>query len=201
MPPLPVPPELIKIAKAVAKSNGRSLLVGGAVRDHFMGRKFSKDIDVEIYGISQEILESVLGKFGHLHAVGKSFGVLKLKTSIAEYDFSLPRSESKSGKGHRGFLVTTDSSMSYQKAASRRDFTVNSIGYDLLTKEVLDPFDGLGDLKQKVLRHIGPSFAEDPLRVLRAMQFSARLEFEIAAETVELCNHLDLSELSKESPL
>ena len=198
LPLLPVPPELIKIAKAVAKSNGRSILVGGAVRDHLMGRKFSKDIDVEIYGMSSEILESVLRKFGHLHAVGKNFGVLKLKTSRAEYDFSLPRSESKSGKGHCGFLVTTDSSMSYQKAASRRDFTVNSIGYNLLTNEVLDPFDGLGDLKQKILRHIGPSFAEDPLRVLRAMQFSARLEFGIAAETVELCNNLNLTELSRE---
>ena len=198
MPLLPVPPELIKIAKAVAKCNGRSLLVGGAVRDHFMGSNISKDIDVEIYGMSPEILESVLRNFGHLHAVGKSFGVLKLKTSRAEYDFSLPRSESKSGKGHRGFLVKTDSAMSYQKAASRRDFTVNSIGYDLLTQEVLDPFDGLVDLKHKVLRHIGPSFAEDPLRVLRAMQFSARLEFEIAPETVELCGELDLAELSRE---
>ena len=198
MTPLPVPPELIKIAKAVAKCNGRSILVGGAVRDHFMGREFSKDIDVEIYGISPEILESVLGKFGHVHAVGKCFGVLKLKTSGSEYDFSLPRLESKSGKGHRGFLVTTDSSMSYRKAASRRDFTVNSIGYDLLTKEVLDPFDGIVDLKHKILRHIGPSFVEDPLRVLRAMQFSARLEFKIATETVELCNGLDLTELSRE---
>ena len=198
MPNFTVPLELIQIAESVAKLNGRTLLVGGAVRDHFMGRKFSKDIDVEIYGMSPEIIESLLKKFGHLHPVGKSFGVMKLKTSTAEYDFSLPRSESKSGKGHRGFLVTTNTLMSYQKAASRRDFTVNSIGYDLLTEEVLDPFDGLGDIKHKVLRHIGPSFSEDPLRVLRAMQFSARLEFKIATETVELCNDLDLTELSRE---
>jgi len=163
-----------------------------------MGRKISKDIDVEIYGMVPEILESVLEKFGKLHLVGKSFGVLKLKTSGTEYDFSLPRSESKSGKGHRGFLVKTDPSMSYKKAASRRDFTINSIGYDLLTGEVLDPFNGLSDLKRKVLRHIGPSFAEDPLRVFRAMQFSARLEFVIAPETIELCNQLDLAQLSTE---
>ena len=195
---LPIPPELIKIAKAFENYNGRCILVGGAVRDHFMGRKISKDIDVEIYGITVEILESVLEKFGPLHLVGKSFGVLKLITSGTEYDFSLPRSESKTGKGHGDFLVKTDSSMSYKKAASRRDFTINSIGYDLLTEKVLDPFDGLSDIKNKVLRHIGPSFSEDPLRVFRAMQFSARFEFEIASETIELCNQLDLAELSRE---
>ena len=198
MPTLPVPPELIIITKAIAKSKGRCILVGGAVRDHCMGRNISKDLDVEIFGMTPEVLESVLQKFGDVHAVGKSFGVLKLKTSRADYDFSLPRSERKTGKGHRGFLVTTDSTMSYKKAASRRDFTVNSIGYDVLTQELLDPFDGLGDLKRKILRHIGTSFAEDPLRVLRAMQFSARLEFKIAPDTVKLCRQLDLEELSRE---
>ena len=198
MPLLSTPPELIKIANAIAKSEGRSILVGGAVRDHCMGRKSLKDFDVEIFGISPEVLESVLRNFGNIHAVGKSFGVLKLKTSSAEYDFSLPRRESRTGKGHRGFMVTPDSTMSYHEAASRRDFTVNSIGYDLLTKTLLDPFDGLGDIKHKILRHVGPAFAEDPLRVLRAMQFSARLEFKIAPETMQLCKTLDLAELSKE---
>jgi tRNA nucleotidyltransferase/poly(A) polymerase len=134
MPLLSTPPELIKIANAIAKSEGRSILVGGAVRDHCMGRKSLKDFDVEIFGISPEVLESVLRNFGNIHAVGKSFGVLKLKTSSAEYDFSLPRRENRTGKGHRGFMVTTDSTMSYREAASRRDFTVNSIGYDLLPK-------------------------------------------------------------------
>ncbi|HIE35211.1 MAG TPA: ATP-dependent 6-phosphofructokinase [Campylobacterales bacterium] len=146
MPLLSTPPELIKIANAIAKSEGRSILVGGAVRDHCMGRKSLKDFDVEIFGISPEVLESVLRNFGNIHAVGKSFGVLKLKTSSAEYDFSLPRRESRTGKGHRGFMVTPDSTMSYREAASRRDFTVNSIGYDLLTKTLLDPFDGLDGL-------------------------------------------------------
>jgi len=198
MPLLPVPPELRNIAKAISKFNGRSILVGGAVRDHFMGRNISKDLDVEIYGLNPEVLESVLQNFGNVHAVGKSFGVLKLKTSSAEYDFSLPRSENKTGKGHRGFLVTPDSTMSFKDAALRRDFTVNSLGYDLLKNKLLDPFDGLGDLKCKILRHVGPSFAEDPLRVLRAMQLSARLEFKIAPDTVRLCKKLDLSELSKQ---
>jgi len=198
MPLLPTPPELINIVKAIAESKGRSILVGGAVRDHCMGRRISKDLDVEIYGLNPEVLESVLQKFGKIHVVGKSFGVLKLKTSSAEYDFSLPRRESKTGKGHRGFMVTTDSAMSFQESASRRDFTINSIGYDLLTNKLLDPFDGLVDLKGKILRHVGPAFVDDPLRVLRAMQFSARLEFKIAPETVQLCKKLDLAELSRE---
>ena len=193
-----VPPELIEITKILKKLNGRCILVGGTVRDFFLNKKISKEFDLEIFGLSPEIIESILVKFGKVCAVGKNFGVLKLSSHNAEYDFSLPRSENKSGSGHRGFFVKTDSHMSYKKAASRRDFTINSIGYDLLTHEVLDPFKGLSDLKRKKLRHIGPSFVEDPLRVLRAMQFSARLEFGIAPETIELCKVLNLGELSKE---
>ena len=198
MPQILVPPELIKITKALEKLNGRCILVGGTVRDYFLGKKASKEFDVEIFGVSPETIESVLVKFGKLCAVGKNFGVLKLNSPNAEYDFSLPRTENKSSSGHRGFFVKTDSQMSYKEAASRRDFTVNSIGYDLLTHEVLDPFKGLSDLKIKKLRHIGSSFIEDPLRVLRAMQFSARLEFRIAPETIKLCKVLNLGELSKE---
>jgi len=193
-----VPQEIYTIAKAIYKFKGRSILVGGAIRDHCMGMNIAKDLDVEIFDINPKIIESVLQKFGSIYSVGKKFGVIKLKTSYAEYDFSLPRKENKIGIGHRGFLTTTDSKMSYKEAASRRDFTVNSIGYDLLKHEFLDPYNGLEDLKNKILRHIGPSFSEDPLRVLRAMQLSARLEFEIAPETIKICNLLDLSELSKE---
>ncbi|MBC8259195.1 MAG: HD domain-containing protein [SAR324 cluster bacterium] len=198
MPHLPVPEELINIAKAVSSSAGNCILVGGAVRDYFLYQQVSKDLDVEVYGMSPENLEEVLSKFGAIHAVGKSFGVLKLKTASAEYDFSLPRRENKTGKGHRGFIATADPDMNFQEAASRRDFTVNSIGYDLLTQTLLDPYDGIGDIKRKILRHTGPAFSEDPLRVLRAMQFSARLEFDISADTVLLCRKLDLTELSRE---
>ena len=88
--------------------------------------------------------------------------------------------------------------MSFNKAASRRDFTVNSMGYDLLEETLLDPFEGVEDIKHKILRHVGPAFAEDPLRVFRAMQFSARLEFKISAQTAKFCRKLDLSELPRE---
>lgn len=193
-----IPKELIVIANALSKYNGRSILVGGAVRDYYMGGKISKDLDVEIFGINTEVLESILQNFGKLFIVGKSFGVFKLKTATAEYDFSIPRRENKTGKGHRGFLAKPDPTMSFEIASSRRDFTINGMGYDLLKKQLLDPFNGLEDLNKKIIRHIGDSFSEDPLRVLRAMQLSGRLEFEIAPETVKMCKKLNLSELSKE---
>ena len=144
---LPVSSELNKIAKAITRSEGRGILVGGAVRDHFMDRRISKDLDVEVFGLNMQKLESVLKKFGNIYAVGKSFGVLKLKTTTAEYDFSLPRREQKTGKGHRGFKIITDPAMSFKEAASRRDFTVNSMGYDLLENTLLDPFEGIEDIK------------------------------------------------------
>ena len=195
---LTIPSELNKIAKAIARSKGRGILVGGAVRDHFLDRKISKDLDMEVYGLSMQKLETVLKEFGNIYAAGKSFGVLKLKTPKAEYDFSLPRRERKTEKGHRGFKITTDPTMSFKEATSRRDFTVNSMGYDLLEKTLLDPFKGIEDIKHKKLRHVGPAFSEDPLRVYRAMQFSARLEFNISSQTAKFCRKLDLSELPRE---
>ena len=195
---LPIPQELYKISESLFKRKGRSILVGGAVRDFCIEKKITKDLDIEVFDMNLDVLESILQKFGKLYTVGKTFGVLKLKTENAEYDFSLPRYENKIGIGHRGFFTRSDPSMSFEKAASRRDFTVNSIGYDLLKHQLLDPFNGLEDIKRKTLRHIGPSFSEDPLRVLRAMQFSARLEFDIDPKTIKFCNELNLEELSKE---
>ncbi len=190
--------ELYTIAKTLSKYKGRSILVGGAVRDFCMEKEISKDLDIEVFDINLKVLESILQKFGKLYTVGKTFGVLKLKTENAEYDFSLPRYENKIGVGHKGFLTRSDPSLSFEKAASRRDFSVNSIGYDLIKHQLLDPFNGIEDIKKKTLRHIGPSFSEDPLRVLRAMQLSARLEFKIDPKTVKICNELNLEELSKE---
>ena len=198
MPLLPISSELNKIAKAIAQNKGRGILVGGAVRDHFLDQRISKDLDLEVFGLSMQDLESLLEGFGKIHAAGKSFGVLKLKTTTAEYDFSLPRREKKTGKGHRGFKITTDTAMSFKEAASRRDFTVNCIGYDILENTLLDPFEGIKDIKNKKLRHVGSAFAEDPLRVFRAMQFSARLEFNISSQTAKFCRKLNLSELPRE---
>ena len=177
---------------------GQSFLVGGAVRDFLLNQKIQKDLDLEVFGIGLSDLENLLAKAGKLSKVGKSFGVLKLKLTDREYDFSLPRQERKIGPGHRGFKVRSLTQMAYPRAALRRDFTINSIAYDPLNHQFLDPLQGRRDLERKILRHIGSSFSEDPLRVLRAMQFSARFEFRVAPETTRLCRSLELDELPKE---
>ncbi len=193
-----LPQEVLRLARAVNQSGGKAILVGGSVRDHFLANAIPKDLDIEIYQMSLEKLEALLTTFGKVHAVGKSFGVLKLTTSTAEYDISFPRRESKTGKGHKGFLVEPDPEMTFEEAASRRDFTINAMGWDILQNTLSDPFGGMQDIDNKILRHVGPSFVEDPLRVMRAMQFAGRFEFTIAPETMQLCHELDLSELPKE---
>jgi tRNA nucleotidyltransferase (CCA-adding enzyme) len=131
-----------------------------------------------------------------LKAVGEAFAVYKIGNDL---DVSLPRRERKVGRGHRGFVVEGDPDMSFEEACSRRDFTVNAILQDPLTGEIVDPFDGREDIGRRVLRHVSDStFAEDSLRVLRAAQFAARLEFDIAPETVELCRSIDVTDLPKE---
>lgn len=193
-----LPQEIIAIAKEVAANKGKALLVGGSVRDHFLDLASHKDLDVEVYGLSPAELETVLSQFGKISAVGKHFGVFKLSLNQCEYDFSLPRTENKIGKGHKGFMVTPAPDISFKEAASRRDFTINAIGYDILSGEIHDPFNGLQNLQQKIIKHIGPAFVEDPLRVLRAIQFAGRFEFSIAEETIEICQSIDLEELPKE---
>ena len=102
-------------------------------------------------------------------------------------------------RGHRGFVVEGDPDMSFEEACSRRDFTINAILKDVLTDEIVDPFDGQRDIKRKMLRMVsGETFAEDSLRVLRACQFAARFEFDIDEETVEVCKQIDVTDLPKE---
>ncbi|MBI4083316.1 MAG: CCA tRNA nucleotidyltransferase [Candidatus Lambdaproteobacteria bacterium] len=196
--PILLTPELFSIGRAVAGAGGRPILVGGTVRDGLLGYPHSKDFDVEVFGLALRKLQKVLAAFGPVHAVGRHFGVLKLATPTAEYDVSVPRRESKIGKGHRGFHVTPDPGMTFEDAAARRDFTMNSMGYAFLERRLLDPFQGRRDLAARVLRHVGPAFAEDPLRVLRAMQFAGRFTLTIAPETIGLCRALDLHELPRE---
>ena len=193
-----LPTELTLLMQEIRDLGGQSFLVGGAVRDFLLNQKIQKDLDVEVFGIRLPDLENLLAKAGKLSKVGKSFGVLKLKLTDREYDFSLPRQEWKIGPGHHGFKVRSLTQMAYPSAALRRDFTINSIAYDPLNHQFLDPFQGKRDLERKILRHIGSSFSEDPLRVLRAMQFSARFEFRVAPETTRLCRTLELDELPKE---
>ena len=170
---------------------GRPRLVGGGVRDWLLGLE-PHDFDVEVGGVDFEALARALTRFGATDVVGRSFGVIKVRSAAsgAEYDFSLPRRESKTGAGHRGFAVAPEPGLSDADAAARRDFTVNAIALDPLTGEIIDPHNGQRDLVARVLRHTSEAFVEDPLRVLRAFQLAARFDFTLAPETAALCRNI-----------
>ncbi|GIU80971.1 MAG: multifunctional CCA protein [Pyrinomonadaceae bacterium] len=204
------PEKIIRIAELIRQEGGRALLVGGRVRDEIiasvLGKKEfeqRKDFDLEVYGIDSERLYQILREFSQevlgiqeVSAVGRSFQVYKVGEDL---DVSLPRRERKVAKGHRGFLVEGDPFMSYEEACKRRDFTMNAILKDPLTSEIIDVVGGIESIKKRQIRHINDeTFVEDSLRVLRACQFAARFEFEIAPETAELCKQIDLSDLPAE---
>ena len=176
------------------------MLVGGCVRDELMGIP-PKDWDLEIYGVKPSRLKVILADFAteqrlQVNVVGEAFTVYKVGDHL---DVALPRRERKVSRGHKGFVIEGDPDMSFEEACSRRDFTVNAILKDPLTGEIVDSFDGRIDIDKKILRHVmDDSFAEDSLRVLRAAQFAARLEFDIAPETAALCRTIDVSDLPKE---
>ncbi len=171
------------------------MLVGGCVRDELTGIE-PKHWDIEVYGIPPEELRKILDGVGKVDVVGEAFAVYRLGS---ELDVSIPRRERKTARGHRGFVVDGDPSMSFEEACRRRDFTVNAILKDVLTGEIIDPFDGRGDLERKILRMVDQAtFGEDSLRVLRAAQFAARFEFEIDSVTVDLCKTIDVTDLPKE---
>lgn len=196
-----LPDILQAISQRLKAEHAKAIVVGGSVRDHFL-KLPSKDYDIEVYGLdSLEDLEHVLSEFGSVNLVGKSFGVLKFVHNKEEYDFSFPRTESKVSQGHKGFEVQTDGKMDFKTAAKRRDFTINAMGYDIEEKAFLDPFSAQEDLKKQILRHIDDdSFVEDPLRVYRAVQFSARFAFDLAEETKDLCNQMVKEGLLEELP-
>jgi tRNA nucleotidyltransferase (CCA-adding enzyme) len=185
----PIPDDLRAMLGAVRRI-GRPRLVGGGVRDWLLGQE-SKDFDVEVAGVDFEGLRRSLAGFGATDVIGRSFGVIKVRGEAGtEYDFSLPRRESKTGAGHRGFAVEPDPTLGDAEAAARRDFTVNAIAVDPFTGEVVDPYNGRDDLRARILRHTSAAFSEDPLRVLRAFQLAARLDFTLAPETASLCREI-----------
>ena len=183
-----IPSKLRRILRETPEL-AHAYLVGGCVRDWKLGVGCT-DFDIEVYQITPETLVSALARWGRIDAVGKSFGVVKLSTDGQVFDFSLPRRDSKSGPGHRGFESTFDPSLNPREAASRRDFTINAMMFDPHRKEVLDFFGGEGDLRNRVLRHTSAAFTEDPLRVLRGMQFAGRLNLTAAPETLKLCQQI-----------
>jgi tRNA nucleotidyltransferase (CCA-adding enzyme) len=185
---------VLAIAREVQRAGGRALLVGGWVRDQLLGHA-SKDLDVEVFGVAASDLRALLERFGRVDTVGESFTVYK----TGGIDVSLPRRESKSGRGHKGFVVEGDPHLSEIDAARRRDFTINAIAWDPITEALVDPFNGRRDLDARILRAVDPAtFPDDSLRVLRALQFAARFELTVEAGTKALCQSLPLDDLPAE---
>lgn len=186
---------VIEVAELVKSSGGRALLVGGCVRDRLLGGE-PKDFDIEVYGLSPEALQQTLSRKFDLDLVGVSFGVIKLHGH--DIDIALPRRETKLGEGHRAFEMEYDPNLPIEEASSRRDFTVNAIYMDPLTEEIIDPWNGRVDLEKGILRHVSEHFREDPLRVLRGMQFVARFDLTAAPETIEVCRSMTPEGLAQE---
>jgi tRNA nucleotidyltransferase (CCA-adding enzyme) len=180
-----LPSDLAKIL-CEAPELHRAYLVGGCVRDWLLGIE-NKDYDLEVFGLSYEQLAAALSQWGKVDLVGRSFGVVKLTTAQRRtYDFSIPRRDSKTAAGHKGFEIAFDPNLTLKEAAARRDFTINALMFDPREQRLLDFFGGSSDLKNRVLRHTSRAFPEDPLRVLRGMQFAARFQLRAAPETIRL---------------
>ena len=182
--------QLKKIIQAISEAGGIAYEVGGCVRDQLLGLE-NKDLDIEVFHLDAATLSKLLSRFGRVNEVGVSFGVIKLRTSHGEdLDFTMPRRESKTGRGHRGFQVEVDHTLSVADAALRRDFTMNAIYRNLHDHTWIDPHGGIPDLEKRVLRATSEHFAEDPLRVLRGMQFAARFNATMTPDTIEMCRSL-----------
>lgn len=185
----------------VEQAGGKMYSVGGAVRDSILG-KVSKDLDILITGIPMEQLEQILSKYGKVDSVGKSFGIIKFNTpETGEIDIAIPRTERKNDQGgYQGFDVTSDHNLPIEKDLERRDFTINAIAKDS-SGLMIDPYGGQGDIEKKQIKMVNPqAFSDDPLRMLRAVQFASRFGFEIEPETMKAiqANASKIKEISPE---
>ena len=195
------PKYLDKIFDKLNQNSIKSIIVGGYIRDKFLNLN-SKDIDIELFGVSTyDELEKILQEFGEVNTVGKSFGVCKLSLKTLDLDFTLPRRDNKIAAGHCGFEIIIETTIDFKTASSRRDFTMNAIGYDLIEKKLLDPFNGQEDIKNKILRAVNiDTFSEDPLRVLRAVGFASRFNFRLDNSLFLLCKNMCEKNLLAELP-
>jgi len=192
-------PHLLQLGKELSalvhQAGGRLIMVGGSVRD-LLHKTSPQELDLEVQGLTLPTIKSLLEKKYRLDEVGKAFGVIRLKGLPVE--IALPRTELKTGQGHKGFSITIDPYLPFEKAVMRRDFTINAMGIDLIQEKLLDPCHGRKDWENRLLKHVGPAFIEDPLRVLRAMQFVARFDLSVHVDTVKICQTMGMEELPPE---
>jgi tRNA nucleotidyltransferase/poly(A) polymerase len=200
---LPIPTGVQTLLDDIRSLDHSPLLVGGTVRDALAGGIVPKDFDIEVYGVDVDTLASDVRKKGYIvDEVGKAFGVLKVRTKDGkdDIDLSVPRTDSLTSGGHRGFEVEMSENMTVKEASDRRDFTINAMMYDDKLGVCIDPHGGKSDLESKTLRHVSEKFADDPLRVLRGFQFVGRYGMNVDAQTAQFSQQLAsrASELASE---
>ncbi|MDR2812522.1 MAG: polynucleotide adenylyltransferase [Puniceicoccales bacterium] len=187
--------DLHSIVDLLHANGGHCYLVGGCVRDHLLGLG-SQNFDLEIFGLSSEKIIEILKPIHAIDWVGKSYGILKIRG--LDIDIGVPREEQKTGPLHTDFAIQENPFLPLEQAIRRRDFTINSIYFDIKNQQIIDPFHGIEDLQRKILRHTSERFSEDPLRVFRGMQFCARFQLIPTPETVKCCKTLSPHSLSPE---
>lgn len=183
---------ILEIAKKIENEGGRLYLVGGAVRDKLLNKQV-KDEDYCVVGITSGQFKKL---FPESFARGKSFEVFDLNGK----EFAMARTEKKTGLGHKEFEIITDKNITIEQDLSRRDITINSMAQDVLTEELIDPFEGKKDLENGIIRATTEHFLEDPLRVYRVARFACSLNFKVEEDTLKMMNSLksELNSLSKE---
>jgi len=175
----------LSFLEEIYQQGGQAYEVGGTVRDGLLGLAH-KDLDLVVTRIPLPRLKEILAKHGGVHEVGKSFGVLKFRPrgEAKDLDIALPRTEKSVGSGHRDFEVNFDPNIPIELDLQRRDFTLNAMARDMKSGRLIDPFGGERDLRDKVLKQVfSETFKEDPLRLLRAVQFTARFNLNVEPET------------------
>lgn len=184
-----------RIALEIEAINGRAYYVGGCVRDSLLKRPFY-DLDIIVFNVEKEDLLSILRQYADIDMSGQGFGVFSMHGH--NIDVSLPRTETKVGDHYNDFKVEVNQNMDIKLANIRRDFKMNAIMMDIITNQIIDPFDGQEDLRCHLISHIDDKrFIEDPLRVIRASRFRSQLSFDISKDTLILCEGMPLDKLPK----
>lgn len=184
-------PAALLLLASIRRAGGRPLIVGGAVRDALLGVA-PKDIDIEVHGlVDTAALVREIAEVGTVSERGRSFAILAARVEGEEFDVSLPR-PGKTTRGQRPGAGSTHEDAVLRDAFAKRDLTINAMGWDPASGEIIDPFGGQHDLDHRVLRATGSAFGDDPLRVWRVVQFAGRFGFQVEHDTAAACSQLAL---------